>query len=63
MSMGNNRDYWTADRRARTGLKRHAEIMATLIEQGMERAEASRVAFERMTGTPAMGPNGKGGAK
>lgn len=48
MPLGSNRDYKTADRRARTQLAKHKEIMDKLISQGMTREQASATALIRM---------------
>lgn len=48
MSLGNNRDYKTAGRRARNNLKRHAELMNAIIKNGCERDEASKLALTLM---------------
>lgn len=52
MSLGNNRDYKTADRRARKGLAKHHELMQKLLveQPTLTREEASRIAYEQMTG-------------
>lgn len=49
MSLGNNRDYKTSDRRARKNLARHFTLMQGYIAQGMTREDASRKALEQMT--------------
>jgi hypothetical protein len=46
--LGNNRDYKTADRRARNRLAVHAELMARYISHGMSREEASKLALRHM---------------
>jgi len=48
MSLG-NRDYKTADKRARTLLARHAERMRELEAQGLTREEASEQAFRELS--------------
>jgi hypothetical protein len=48
MPLGNNRDYKTADRRARRGLAKHAARMNELVSQGMDREAASSQAFAEM---------------
>jgi hypothetical protein len=48
MGLGNNRDYKTRDRAARTNLKRHAVRMAELESQGMTREAASKQAFDEL---------------
>lgn len=48
MTLGNNRDYKTSDRRARKNLKKHSELMEKLIKQGMSRNDASREALRMM---------------
>lgn len=51
MSLGANRDYKTTDRRARTLLAKHAEIMNRLIAEGMTREAASAEALKQMEST------------
>jgi hypothetical protein len=48
MSLGNNRDYKTADRRARALLARHAGRMKELQATGMARKEASQQAYREL---------------
>lgn len=48
MSMGNNRDYKTSDRRARTALATHAKLMAELMAKGLTREAASAEAMRLM---------------
>ena len=52
MALGTNRDYKTADRRARRQLATHYERMQALIAQGMSREEASKQAYAEMTAVP-----------
>lgn len=46
--LGNNRDYKTADRRARKQLRIHAENMKQLMELGHSKEHASRIALQMM---------------
>jgi hypothetical protein len=46
--LGNNRDYKTSDRRARTQLEIHARRMKDLMAQGMTKDAASRQALAEM---------------
>jgi hypothetical protein len=46
--VGTNRDYKTADRRARRRLAEHSYWMAKLVSAGYEKAEASRLALAIM---------------
>jgi hypothetical protein len=55
MGLGNNRDFRTADRRARTLLARHAERMKELQATGMTREEASSQAFRELYGKKRTG--------
>ena len=48
MALGTNRDYKTADRRARKQLAIHFERMQALIAQGMSREDASSQAAKDM---------------
>jgi hypothetical protein len=48
MSLGENRDYKTADRRARTLLADHNARMDALIASGMDRDQASKQAYADM---------------
>jgi hypothetical protein len=58
MSLGNNRDYKTADKQARTLLARHAERMRDLQATGLAREEASRQAFRELSKPEANGRKG-----
>ena len=63
MSLGNNRDYKTNDRRVRKNLAKHAAIMNSLkSEFNMPTLEASSLAFKIMEGKesyPEKGRNGR----
>lgn len=52
MALGINRDYKSADRRARTQLAKHQEMMHRLLADfsEMTREDASRIALEIMEG-------------
>jgi hypothetical protein len=43
--LGNNKDYKTADKRARTQLAKHAKLMEDLMAKGMDRNTASAQAL------------------
>jgi hypothetical protein len=49
MGLGNNRDYKTADRRARALLARHAVRMKELQATGMTREKASQQAYRELS--------------
>jgi hypothetical protein len=57
MSLGVNRDYKTRDRSARKLLARHFSRMTELIAQGMNREDASRLAFREIRSANAQKPN------
>lgn len=52
MGLGTNRDYRTQDRWARLSLAWHANRTEELTRKGVERAEASRLAFEEWVAIP-----------
>lgn len=50
MALGTNRDYKTADRRARKNLNRHFELMTKIMELGYAKLQASALALQIMEG-------------
>lgn len=50
MSLGNNRDYKSAERRGLKKLAEHAKLMEELMAHGADRALASRLALDEMEG-------------
>jgi hypothetical protein len=50
MSLGNNRDYKTTERRATRQLAKHTKLMDELMKAGMTREEASKTALKKMEG-------------
>ena len=50
MALGTNRDYKTADRRARKNIARHAELMNEIMKIGYDRERSSRFALDVIEG-------------
>jgi hypothetical protein len=48
MSLGNNRDYKTANRRALEQLAKHWELMKKYMAAGKDREEASELAYAEL---------------